>query len=344
MKFKTFHSQPDPHVSFLDVSLCLLVVFCLLFCAAIVQTRNSASKNAKENLSIKLEAQKEKYESKLKQQNDLDKKKMKDFVEKTYIDFQQKEEEICHTREQLKTQKMKNMMLSNPNRYRGRGGQPSLPIVVKFEDGEYYFDMGSRSYTWPQFRKIICNMDRREEYGNPALIFSIQFEEKARDLQNEQVLSYFGDHVHSLKQYDIKHIPFNYLVFTLLKIKYRNLENRCRKFKAQHTTEIIGNWDGDIVGDRSYTEYNTRKEYGRPYLWFTVDNEERRIILGPPTCPLSMLPFEFVDLLGAIKGGDGFYVEYRDPDSLEYNPEVKIPDWVVKCVLEPAGYGKISDL
>jgi hypothetical protein len=66
------------------------------------------------------------------------------------------------------------------------------------------------------------------------------------------------------------------------------------------------------------------------------------VILGPINDPLKLSAEEFVNLIGSVKGGDGFYVEYRNLQTLKYNPLEKTPDWVEKNIIDASGFGVFS--
>ncbi len=100
--------------------------------------------------------------------------------------------------------------------------------------------------------------------------------------------------------------------------------------------------------EKKYMEYRKR---GKPCLWFTADPEKQRIILGPLFDPLILTPKQFVeDILSSIKGGDGFYIEYRGINDLKGEVNEMPPEWIIKKVLEPSGYtnflvsGKLSKI
>lgn len=311
MKLKNITSQSDPHVSFLDISLCLLVVFVLLFAVALMQAKKNFDDEKKQAInSVSKKIQKEK--------DDLIKK------------IQEQKQKISHVKEELKLSKLSN-------RYRGRGGQAHIPIEVYFDD-DFYFKIGSYSYSWRQFRKMICNLDRKEENGKSSLIFHMKYQKSYKELAFDEFFAYFKDKVSvdSITKTFAKENFFD--VFCLLKKTDIDFEMSCRKFKIKNTTSYVGNWDGDKIEEREWIKYEERKEFGNPFLWFTVDNENKSIILGPQENPLVLSSKEFVDLIGSVKGGDGFYVEYRDPKTLKYNPLNPIPDWVKREVFDVAGF------
>lgn len=308
MKLQNSHLQADPHVSFLDVIFCLCVFLVLV-------------------LSISMMAQKE--HKNIQIQND---KKVKSSVVKKIIE----EEPIKVVQEEIKK---KNI---NATRFRGRGGQPFMSLKVGYnKENGMTINIAGHDFDWFQFRKLICNLDRRESGKQPALIFKITYDKSYMNVADEDIVSSFNDCI-SLKEVQEmkKKDSYNYLV-NIYKKAYCNFEKKFRDFKIKYTTEYLGNWDVEEVGNRSMTDYNDRKELGNPYIWFTVDNKMKKIILGPIDNPLKVDPKDFVDLIASVQGGDGFYIEYRSPKTLKYDQNEEIPEWVVDNVIEPLGFSEI---
>jgi hypothetical protein len=336
MKLLNSTSQSDSSSSFLDVALCLLVVFILLFAVAIVEVRNSAEKETK-----KAERVKETVEAKivLKSEEIQENNKKIASLEKMIKSYQS---QLAKSKKKVEEKIVKTIEAKNTNRYRGRGGQPSIPISVSF-DNRFLFKIGERVYSWKEFRKLICNIDRQESSKNPSLIFSMTFDPSFDNLSLEALNEYFDGRV---SKYEIKKaIESNsrFQIISLLKKEDKEFEMSCRKFKLQFTSSDLGNWDVDMIGSRDFTEYSQRRSLDNPYLWFSVD-KNRNVILGPSENHLKLSVEEFIDLIGSIEGGDGFYIEYRDQKTLKYNESQKTPDWVVKNIMDPAGFGNISEI
>lgn len=229
-------------------------------------------------------------------------------------------------------------------RFRGRGGQPIMNVkAVYYDDVGLIFEIASYQYTWFGFRKLMCNLDRREASGQPAMVFQVEYDFSYRNVSLDVLAGHLDgivtrDEIQQMKKED----PNNYIV-NLYKKANEYAEKKYREFKVKYTTKYLGNWDLEKVGERLFTEYSERKEYGDPYLWFTVDNENKKIILGALDDPLSMSSVQFVDLIASVRGGDGFYIEYRSPETLKYDSEEKIPDWVVKEIIKPLGFSMVAN-
>jgi len=336
MKLLNSVSQSDSSSSFLDVALCLLVVFILLFAVAIVEVRNTAERETKEAVEVK-----ESVEAKmtLKSEKIKEDRKTIESLEKKIESFQL---QLAESKKKVEEKIVEAVEIKNTNRYRGRGGQPSIPITVSF-DSQFLFKIGKKTYSWKEFRKLICNINRQESSKNPSLIFSMTFDPSFDALSIDKLNKYFEGRV---SRYEIKKaIESNsrFQIISLLKKEDKEFETSCRKFKLQFTSSDLGNWDVDMIGSRDFTEYSQRRSLDNPYLWFSVD-ENRNVILGPSDNHLKLSVEEFIDLIGSIEGGDGFYIEYRDLSTLKYNESQKTPDWVEDKIMDPAGFGNVSEL
>jgi hypothetical protein len=332
MKLLNSVAQSDSNSSFLDVTLCLLVVFILLFAVAIVEVKNTAEKETKEKIETQMASKSEERKE--------DREKIVG-LQKEIKKYQFKLAKMKDSKK-VEIESVKTVEVKNTNRYRGRGGQPSIPISVYF-DNEFFFKIGKKAYSWKDFRKLICNINRQEASKNPSLIFSMTFDPSFDNLSLESLNSYFKGKV---SKYEIKKaIESNsrFQIISLLKKEDKEFEMSCRKFKLQFTSSDLGNWDIDMIGRRDFTEYSQRRSLDNPYLWFSVD-KNRNVILGPSENHLKLSVEEFIDLIGSIEGGDGFYIEYRDQSTLKYNESQKTPDWVVKNIMDPAGFGNIAEI
>ena len=279
MKLLNSDSQSDSNSSFLDVVLCLLVVFILLFAVAIVNVKKTTEKETKAKTVSKSEQIKEKCEMAMK----VSRKKIQSLekaiklsesklVESKRIEskkIQSLEETIKLSEFKLaqsnKIKENKEIEVKSTNRYKGRGGQPSIAIGVFFDNG-FLFKIGKRAYSWEDFRKLICNINRQESLGDPSLLFSLTFDSSFDNISTEQLQRYFKNNV---SRYEIKKaIESNsrFQIISLLKKADEKFEKSCRGFKIKFTTSEIGNWDGDIVGSRDWTGYNQRKSLDNPYL------------------------------------------------------------------------------
>ena len=228
-------------------------------------------------------------------------------------------------------------------RFRGRGGQPTLDIrVVYFDDVGLCFEISGYQYTWFGFRKLLCNMDRREASEQPAMVFRVSYDFSYRNVSVDTLMSHLDGYTTPEEIVKMKKIDSNNYILNLYKKAHKCREEEYRDFKIKYTTKDLGNWDTQEVGNRKYTDYSERKNLGDPYLWFTVDNKNKKVLMGPLNNPLRMSPEQFVDLIGSIRGGDGFYIEYRSPETLKYNSDEKIPAWVVDEIIEPLGFSMMA--
>jgi hypothetical protein len=295
MNLKNSASQPDPHVSFLDVIFCLCVFLCVLLSISM------SLKNHQENFSNSIEA-----------------------------------EEI------IEVEEAESGRDSQTARFRGRGGQPKLFVVVDYLESGLVFQIAGHSFNWFDFRRIVCNLDRKESGENPALLFSFRFEERYLNASFSNIQKELGGVVTVLEIESEKRRDRFHYIFNLYKLANGFLEDHYREFKKKNTTEHLGNWDMERIENKRITVYEERRFLGNPYLWFTVDHENKKVLIGPLNDPLSLDPEVFVDVVSSVKGGDGFYIEYRDPKTLRYNPKEEIPEWVMKEVIDPLGFSMMA--
>jgi len=291
MNLQNSLSQPDPHVSFLDVIFCLVV-----FLFVLLMISMSAQKSSDQQVKVaKAKAQEE-----------------------------SKQKPIQSTR------------------FRGRGGQPIMKITFSYKkDLGLMANIAGHDFTWFEFRQMVCNFDRREGGSQPALIFSALCDKSYSNVSIDDLEKEFSGLLTRNQIEAAKVKNANYYIMNLYKKAHTDFEKECRNFKKKNTTKYLGNWDNKEIGIRKYTSYGVRKSLGSPYLWFTIDRDKEMIVLGSTKNPLLIDPDTFIDVVSSIRGGDGFYIEYRSPETLKYNSNDKIPDWVVNKVIEPLGFSEI---
>jgi hypothetical protein len=307
---KSASQADDPHVSFLDVIFCLCV-FLVVLLSIMMTLKNHKSINSSAKAA-----------------------------EVTKQDEEQSIEELI--KNHIVKDNSKKEQSKPSARFFGRGGQPKLIINVDFyKDIGLMFEIGGYDFTWYDFRRMICNFDRKEEGGVPAFVFSMNLSRDYTKVTNEEVKNVFKsdsitiDEIQSEKEKNRL-----YYIFNLYKKYNQDLEKSCNEFKLEYTTKTLGNWDTDRVGEKKLTKFEERRSKGNPYLWFTVDNVNEKILLGPKDDALSLSPEVFVSIIGSIKGSDGFCIEYRNPKTLKYDSTEEVPEWVIKKVIEPLGFYK----
>jgi len=303
MKFNRLESQPDPHVSLLDIVFCLCVVLC--FALTVSSFKKNLSKE-KENAA---------------------------------------KEVVKEVRKEIVKEVVKNNGKVFENRFSGRGGQPKLYIVLNYDPENVGFtvSIGKLEFTYADFRKLICNIDRQESDGNPSFLFSAKLTDGYKKADPKDIYMDLNEEISMLSVSDQRSEDPNWWIVNLFKKKNQKLENDCRKFKLEYTSSSLGNWDSDRIEPKEVTPYDERREKGQPFIWFTVDEEKRRIVLGPKNDQVLLKPNEFVELITSIEGNDGLYLEYRDPETLRYNVNTKIPEWVMIDVIKQLGYGACSN-
>jgi len=258
--------------------------------------------------------------------------------------FVPKKSQTNETKNQLKKEKKINSKVQ-VNRFSGRGGQPRLKIVFDYDKDDVGFvvRVGGLKLIYQDFRKIICNIDRKESDGQPSFMFSVKLSDRYKNVKFEEI--YFNLNkkicVDTIKKFKEK--DSNWWIVNLYKMRYNDLEKCCRKFKFKNTSEYLGNWDSDSIKSKNYTAYEERKKKGKPFIWFTVNNKSKRVVLGPKEDCVVLKPVDFVTFISSIEGNDGFYLEYRDPNTLEYKVNTVIPDWVLKEIIEPLGYDACTE-
>jgi len=303
MKFTQSNSQLDPNSSFLDIIFCLCVMLC--FALAVSSFAKQEAEESKEQEVKKPEESKKSEESSEKQ-----------FDGKVQA-----------------------------NRFSGRGGQPRLNIVLDYDKNDFGFaiKVGGLELQYKDFRKIICNIDRKESDGQPAFLFSISLSDGYKKATFNDIYYDLDEKISLADIEKAKESNSNWWIVNLYKMHHNALEKYCREFKLKNTSSVLGNWDSDSIESKKYTAYEERRRKGKPFVWFTVDNEAKRVVMGPKDDPVHLKPAEFVTFISSIEGNDGFYLEYRDPNTLKYKKDMAIPDWVLKEIIEPLGYDACVD-
>ncbi len=239
-----------------------------------------------------------------------------------------------------------------PNRFANRGGQPFMNIHYEYSERDGFYILLDNQYplTYQQFRKILCNLDRREEDKNPALIFysSLGKDFNARCAKEggaciKLVANKFGITYLQLSDWLLnRHGDLAGIIEKLLRDQNSDLVKKCNEHKKKYTTTTIGNFEREgFTGIKVETTFVVRKKVGRPFLWFTADLGAEKIVLGPSDDPLKLSPDEFKKIIEYFRGGDGFFIEYRDPKDLNNKRPAQPPRWIIDKILVPSGYSNL---
>lgn len=225
------------------------------------------------------------------------------------------------------------------NRFVGRGGQPKLKIVLDYDDDiGFSIRVGEMQFLYSDFRKILCNIERRESDGKPSFLFSAKLTDGYRNVDPKKIYFDLDEKVEMSIIQKIKQQDSNWWIVNVYKKKYHELEMSCRKSKLEFTSKNLGNWDMDQIESKEVTSYQERRNKGKPFIWFTIDMKKKRVVMGPKDSPIFMKPSEFVQFVSSIEGNDGLYIEYRDPNTWKYDSKTKIPNWVIEEIIKPLGY------
>lgn len=230
-----------------------------------------------------------------------------------------------------------NQSLIWPNRFLGRGGQPHLEIQLQHhkQKGFYWTLNKSIELSYLDFKKLHANIDRRESNQDATLLYKISLGHSiTKNMSRPELENMIQNKIPSKP----KTIDLLKLIYQHLDQKYLQEIDLCHLHRMKFTTATVGNFGQHQYQPIALSSFKDRKDKGAPYLWFTINPIEKKILLGPLARPLTLNPEVFVNILGAIKGSDGFYLEYRSPDDLQGEQASSPPLWVVKDVLEPSGY------
>ena len=311
MKFNRESSHQDSNNSFLDVIFCVCVTLCL----ALVAKSSFISKK----------------KSDIQRESLIETVKVEELTEIEVVGEEVEELIEIEVVEQIN----KNIRFV---RFSESGGQPKLKTRLHYGLNGLTVLIGNLELPYVDFRKIICNIDRKESDGQPYFLFSTM-------LSNGYVEATVYDVYDGLDEkisIDIikkeKEKDSIWWIVNLYKMRYSNLEKRCRKFKLDNTSLYLGNWDFDRIVSKNYSSYESRKDKGKPFIWFSVDNEEEAIIMGPKEDPVVISPVDFLIFMSNIEEIGGLYLECRNCDSLKLKKDLEVPSWFVNKVMNPLGY------
>jgi len=372
MKFNHSDSHSDSGGSFLDIVFCLCVVLCLALVAKSHLTTQRMAENQKKELEIRVKEEAIKI---VEAKEAIEVEEIIEVVEaKEVIKIIEAEETIeveeiieaevvAEVREEvveaIEVEEIIEVVEAKEfveiieemgveeqfngkvqfNRFSGRGGQPKLKIKLHYGESGLVVLIGDLEFSYKDFRKIICNIDRKESDGSPSFLFSTVFSNGYVEATVDMVYDSLDKKIDKDTIRKAKNADKDWWIVNLYRMRYNDLEKKCRKFKLKNTSLCLGNWDLDSIAPKEYSSYESRKKKGKPFIWFTVDNEEKNVIMGPKEDPVFVSPTDFITLISNIEGYDGFYLEYRDRDSLRYEKNLKVPDWVLKEIINPLGYG-----
>lgn len=225
----------------------------------------------------------------------------------------------------------------NHNRFCGGGGQSTLPVLLKFDKTlGLLVDIDGVELSYVEFRKMLANFDRKEEDDQPSLLISADLDQSYIDADIDDIFNVLNKDVDKDSIQKEKENGGGWYLVNLYKKKHVELEKSCVQFKKKYTTDVLGNWDSMQIKSKEKTGFSERKKKGSPFVWFTVRGD--KIVMGPVGDPVELTAEEFSSVIGSIKGGDGFYIEYRDFKTLHYNVEADMPSWVLDKVFDPMGF------